>query len=779
MKLLNTFLSFLFIALMVFLSFYVLTPKSNEEQFVPAGEFSVDRAMTPLIEITKKPHYLTSEAHAEVQKFLLAELNKLGLEPHIQEGYNFNSRSKVLTKPTNIIAKIPGTENGKALVLLSHYDSAATASLGAADDASGIATILESLRAFLSTGKHPKNDIIILFTDSEEISLDGAQLFVKEHPWIQNVGLVINFEARGTKGPSNMILETNQGNKKLIKAFSKANPKYPVASSLMYSVYKLLPNDTDSTIFREFSDIDSFFFAFIDGHYNYHTAKDTHYNLDRNSLMHQGSYLVPLLHYFADANLTELKSEKDHVYFNFPIFKLVHYPFSWVFPMVILVVLLFSLLLLFGFYKDRLHRKFILKGFGSLFGALLTAVLLAFFGWKLILAMYPEYREIQQGFTYNGHQYIAFFVVLALAVSFFFYRRTYDKAEIPSLYVAPLTLWLILNLGIAFYLKGAAFFIIPVFFGLFSFYHILNKKRPNLLVLSGFSLPAVFIFAPLIQFFPVGLGLKMLLISAGCTVLLFTLMLPIFATYQNKKILSILCILGSGFFFIKAHMQSKFTEVYPKPNSLIYFQDSDNDNAYWATYDFTLDSWTKEYLGDDPEDASEYFEESSYNKYGRSYTYAAKTKMENIPKSEVTLQKDTFEDGDRELIFTIVPQRKVNKIELYPLQEVSFEVTEFNGITAEKTLEETYRGTSNSAMINFYVSKNDSLHVRLRTKASEPLRFKILEYSFDLMETLEISARPENTMPKPFILTDAIVIKHEFSTDIPKIKARDFLIIQN
>lgn len=779
MKLLATLFSLLLITLMAFLSFYVLMPTSNEEQFVPADEFSVDRAMTPLIEMSKKPHYFTSEEHGRIQKFLLAELSKLGLDPHIQEGYNFNSRSKVLTRPTNIIAKIPGTETGKALVLLSHYDSAATASLGAADDASGIATILESLRAFLSVGKQPKNDIIILFTDSEEISLDGAQLFVKEHPWIQNVGLVINFEARGTKGPSNMILETNQGNKNLIKAFSKANPKYPVASSLMYSVYKLLPNDTDSTIFREFSDIDSFFFAFIDGHYNYHTAKDTHYNLDRNSLMHQGSYLMPLLHYFADADLTELKSETDHVYFNFPIFKLIHYPFSWVFPMVIFAIFLFSLLLLYGFYKDRLNRKLILKGFGSFFGALLTAVIIAFLGWQIILAFYPEYREIQQGFTYNGHQYIAFFVILALAVSFFFYRRTYNKSEIPSLYVAPLALWLVLNLGIAFYLKGAAFLIVPVFFGLFSFYHILNKKRPSLLILFIFSLPAIFIFVPLIQFFPVGLGLKMLLISAGCTVLLFTLMLPIFATYQNKKILSILCILGSGFFFIKAHMQSKFTEVYPKPNSLIYFQDSDNDNAYWTTYDSTLDSWTKEYLGDDPDFASEYFEETSYNKYGRSYTYATKTKAKNILKSEVSLQKDTFENGIRELLFTVVPQRKVNKIELYSLQEVSFEIKEFNEITAEKASEETYRGTSNSAMINFYVSKNDSLQVRLRTKTAEPLRFKILEYSFDLTEALEISARPENMMPKPFVLTDAIVVKHEFSTDIPQIKARDSLITQN
>ena len=81
-----------------------------------------------------------------------------------------------------------------------------------------------------------------------------------------------------------MIVETNGGNKNLIKAFMKADVKFPVASSLMYSIYKMLPNDTDSTVLREGADIDGFFFAFIDDHYDYHTANDTYDNLDVNTL---------------------------------------------------------------------------------------------------------------------------------------------------------------------------------------------------------------------------------------------------------------------------------------------------------------------------------------------------------------------------------------------------------------------------------------------------------------------------------------------------------------
>lgn len=67
----------------------------------------------------------------------------------------------------------------------------------------------------------------------------------------KNVGLVLNFEARGSGGPSYMLVETNQGNAKLIKAFNEASPPFPVANSMMYSIYKMLPNDTDLTVFRE------------------------------------------------------------------------------------------------------------------------------------------------------------------------------------------------------------------------------------------------------------------------------------------------------------------------------------------------------------------------------------------------------------------------------------------------------------------------------------------------------------------------------------------------
>ncbi len=779
MKKFGAVLSLLLIVALVFYSFYSLTPHYNENETVAETEFSVKKALLPLKEISKAPHYLGSEGHENVRNYLLSELEKLGLETQTQEGFVLSPESKTLTKPKNIMGRIKGSSNGKALLLLSHYDSALVPSYGASDAGSGVVTILESVRAYLASAEKPKNDIIILFSDSEEIGLDGAKLFVNEHPWAKNVGLVLNFEARGSSGPSNMILETNGGNANLVKEFINANPDFPVASSLMYSVYKMLPNDTNSTVFREDGDIDSFFFAFIDSHFNTHTANDTFENLSRNSLAHQGSYLLPLIQYFANANLSKLKAETDDVYVNFPLLKMISYPFSWILPMLILATLLFLLLIFYGLYRRKLNGKAMALGFVPFLLSLIICVIIGFFGWKLILMLYPQYLEIQQGFTYNGHWYIAFFVFLSLAITFAMYQKLGKKFSEPSFFVAPLLFWLLINIAVFIILKGAAYFIIPVFFGLLAFFVMLRQERPNLLLMALLAAPAIFFFAPLIQFFPVGLGLKMLVISCVFTVLLFTMLLPVFGYYKMKGVLSILCLLFAVFFFIKAHANSDFSEERKKPNSLIYYKDADANKTYWLTYDKEIDEWTQQYLGENPQDASQILDEASYSKYGINFSYAADAPEKNIPDYEIILEEDTLIENLRNVKFTIVPNRKVNKIDVYSEQFISFNSLEFNGQKAPlyNRKSKDYRGTKNSALINYYVSNSDSLKVNFSVERNTKVSFKVMEYSFDLMTNpnFEIAKRPEYTMPKPFIVTDAIVAKRTFSIDSLKIKVADTL----
>lgn len=768
MKSLQSLASFFLIVGLVYYSFFSLMPQKGSPSSVEETKFSTERALIPLKEITKAPHYIGTKEHARVRNYLISQLEELGLETQVQEGFVINPKWKSLDKPKNIIAQIKGSENGKSLLLLSHYDSALTPSYGASDAGSGVVTILETLRAYKASGKKPKNDIIVLFTDAEEVGLDGARLFVNNHPWAKNVGIALNFEARGSGGPSNMIVETNGGNKNLIKAFMEADVKFPVASSLMYSIYKMLPNDTDSTVLREGADIDGFFFAFIDDHYDYHTANDTYDNLDVNTLQHQGEYLLPLVHYFGDSDLNQLKSSEDYVYINLPFFKMVSYPFTWVFPMLLVAIVLFIVLIIYGLRKRVLTGNGVVRGFIPFTLAMIFCGILGFYGWKLILLMYPQYQEIQHGFTYNGHTYISFFVLLSLGVLFGIYYKFSKKINVSNLLIAPLIFWILINIGVAIYLKGAAFFIIPVFLGLLSLWILIRKDRPNLILLTVIGSIAIFIFAPLVQFFPVGLGLKMLVGSCLFTALLFGILLPVIGFYKLKKVLAMLFVIVASLFFIKAHLSSNFSPNRQKPNSLVYYHDADNNKNYWATYDQELDDWTNEYLGDSPEPASSYISYASGSKYAKGYKFANVAPNKNIPIFKTVLHKDTVVNQYKEVSFTIFPQRAVNQISLYTADEANFKSLSFNGqIFPLNNNITNAQKIKSKELVRYYVSDKDSLVISYEVSKNQKVSFTVLEYSYDLLNhpQFTINKRADYMMPKPFIVTDAIIVKKELNME--------------
>ena len=777
MKRFQSLISFFLIIGLVYLSFSSLMPKSGTPASISETKFSTERALIHLREITKAPHYIGTEEHARVREYIVEQLNGLGLKTEIQEGFIINPKWKSLDKPKNILAKIKGSGNGKSLLLLSHYDSALTPSFGASDAGSGVVTILETIRAFQASAKTPTNDIIVLFTDAEEVGLDGARLFVKNHPWAKNVGIALNFEARGSGGPSNMIVETNSGNKNLINAFMEADVKFPVASSLMYSIYKMLPNDTDSTVLRQGGDIDGFFFAFIDDHFDYHTANDNFENLDRNTLQHQGEYLLPLVHYFADADLSSLKSSEDHVYINVPILKMISYPFAWIIPMLILAISVFTILIVYGLNKKVLSGKTIARSFVPFLLAFVSCGLIGFYGWKLLLVLYPQYSEIQHGFTYNGHIYISFFVLVSLAILFGVYHRYSKKTNVASLLIAPLIFWLLINVIVAIYLKGAAFFIIPVFLGLLSLWILIRQEKPNLILMVIIGALAIFMFVPLIQFFPVGLGLKMLVGSCLITALLFGILLPVFGFYSKKGILSAVFILLAIVFFIKAHLTSNFTAERQKPNSLVYYYDADTDETYWATYDKILDDWTKGYLGENPEEASNYITYASGSKYAKGYSFAVEAPAKKIPLFKAVLNSDTIINDIKKRTFTIIPNRNVNQISLYVAEGVEFDFLSFNGqsLPLNNNENRASQKIKSKELVRYYVSDKDSLEVSYEVSKDQKVSFTVMEYSYDLLDhpQFKINNRAENMMPKPFVVTDAIIVKKKITVDDLPLKIKD------
>ncbi|HPW98453.1 MAG TPA: M20/M25/M40 family metallo-hydrolase [Flavobacterium sp.] len=748
--------------------FYFMMPQSYDTSEAPLSEFSTKRALEKVKHISQKPHYVGSQNHVLVANYIKKELQDLGLQTSDQEGFVMTEKG-TLVKAKNILAKIKGTSsalsetnNSKSLVLLSHYDSAPHSySLGASDDASGVATIIESVRGFLHNKTKHKNDIIILFTDAEEIGLNGAALFTTQHQWAKEVGLVLNFEARGSSGPSYMLMETNKGNSKMVDAFKAGKAPWSVSNSLMYSIYKMLPNDTDLTVFREVKQIQGFNFAFIDSHYNYHTSRDNYQNLSRETLAHQGSYLFPLLTYFSNADLSNLNATNDQVYFNIP-FSFVSYPFSWILPMLLITFGLFLLFVFVGLGKRALLLDEVFKGFKPFFGALITSGAVTYIGWKLLLNFYPQYNDILHGFTYNGHDYIYAFVSLTLGICFLFYKKQAKHNTAMNQLFAPLLIWLLLNTAIAFKLEGAGFLIIPVICSTIMLAVYVFTQRSYWVLNLILSIPALLLLVPFIMMFPIGLGLKILFGSAVLTVLAFTLLLPIFGNFEKKNLWSILFFLLSIGLFIKAHQISEFSTERPKPNSLVYLLNADTQKAYWATYDKNLDEWTKGYLGEKPADAKILNTNKLYSKYGSSYTYMAEAPIKNISSPNIEFLTDSIIGSQHVYKIKISPNRNVNRYDVFVKNGITINSLIANGVKSIDFKSNIASKTSGK-ILSYYVVENIPLELEFSIKANDKLDLELLESSFDLMSNTDftITKRKSWMIPTPFVLTDAVIIRQK------------------
>ena len=762
MKKYASFLSFIIIAAVTYWSFSDMIPSYQENRAVTETEFSIDNALSHLKEISKTTHYTGSENHLEVQNYIVNELTKLGLQPEIQQQVAINNKWRAATNNANIIATIKGREKGKSLVLLTHYDSNPHSSLGASDAGSGVVSILESVRAFLAKNETPKNDVHIVITDAEELGLLGAKAFVDTHPLAKNIGLVLNFEARGSGGPSYMLMETNGKNSKLLSEFINANPNYPAANSLMYSIYKMLPNDTDLTVFRENGNVSGFNFAFIGDHFDYHTAQDSYERLDKETLLHQADYLMTTLNYFANSDLSNLESTKDHIYTNFPLTTLLHYPFSWILPMLIIAIVLLITILFFGIAMNKITIKGLIKGFTPFTISLIGCIGITILLWKGILLIHPHYNDILHGFTYNGYEYIAAFVMLNIWLLFKVYKPFFKKYDSRDLLIAPLVFWLIINTLIYIYLKGAAYFIIPVYFALITlavFVFTSIKRTQKIIISTLLAIPIIYIFAPQIKMFPVGLGLKNLFISALFLVLIFGLVTPIFGSYKSRKTLVRLVGLSALFFFGLATYNNDFNEDRKKPNSIVFINDVDNNQSFWATYDRVPDAYTTQFLGENPTKGN-FTGSTSKSKYNTSYRYHTKTENREVLAPIITKTTDTIIDQLRTISLIIKPQRNINKIELIAKEAITFNTIGVQDVFLDKKNPDAVLKVNKGTILSYFMAKNDSiLKVDFTIEKSITPNINIIESSFDLLDNplFNITPRTNIMMPMPFVMNDAII----------------------
>ncbi|MGH6828270.1 MAG: M20/M25/M40 family metallo-hydrolase, partial [Rhizomicrobium sp.] len=315
------------------LCFYGQSRPDTLGPFAPAREFSQARADQTLARLLgpERPHPTGSRADAAVHIRLMAELARLGIKSSTLSAMSCYGESRwgtiACATVTDIIAQVaPGP--GPAIALMAHMDSVA-AGPGAADDESGVATILETIRAWKARGSLPEHPILALFTDGEEDGMLGANAFLADPGWRAKTGVVINLEARGNEGRS-FLFQTSPGDSALVALYARA-VAHLATSSLYAEIYKVLPNDTDLTPFLQ-AGFTGLNFSFVGDVAQYHTPRDRRENLDPGALQSQGESALGVLSQLAKTDFARLKGG-DAVYFDVLGLWLPRLPKSWALPL--------------------------------------------------------------------------------------------------------------------------------------------------------------------------------------------------------------------------------------------------------------------------------------------------------------------------------------------------------------------------------------------------------------------------------------------------------------
>lgn len=568
----------------------------------PQEVFSAERALVHLNAFATAPHPIGSAEHDRVRDYLASQLTGLGLAPEIQRATGVTARYEVAGTVENIVARLKGTSGATdAVALVSHYDSVG-AGPGAGDDGAGVAALLETLRA-LRTGPPLRNDILFVMTDGEEDGLLGASAFAAENPAAKDVRVVVNFEARGNAGESQMF-ETSAGNGRLVQIFAQAAP-HPSGSSLTYEIYKHMPNDTDMTVFKK-AGVAGLNFAFI-GHWEaYHTPLDNPQLLDRGSLQQHGETALSLARSLGNADLGQLQ-DRDAVYFSVPGGFFARYSSRWIWPLVILAgVLLFGVI----YYAKHAWQTSALSMVGACFLQAGVLVLLLFAGLGCVLGVgwLHEHVLAEGGLDQNTLYLLALLALLAALLSALYalFRR---KISAPAIFLGGAMLLFVAALAASKWLAGGSYtFVWPLLAGLLATAIAAFRPRPlsplSVVILCLLSLPALLLFVPLLKGFYIALGFTvvgapLLSVTFG---LLFLLLYPFLdpALESAGKVFPIASFVLALVLCGAAATTTRYSATHPRPSLLAYALDADTGKAVWTSSTNRIDSWTAQYVGISP-----------------------------------------------------------------------------------------------------------------------------------------------------------------------------------
>ncbi|MEZ4862785.1 MAG: M28 family peptidase [Caldilineaceae bacterium] len=740
------------------------------------GGFDITRALQDLEVITVAPRVPGTPAYKDAQSYLVAELEKLGLQPEVTDLISIRSQGNNanVARGSNIVARIPGSASTGAILLGGHLDTVHTT--GAASDCGGCAVaVVETARALLA-GPQLRNDVILLIEDGEETSRAGSMTFVEQHPWAQNIRVAFNLEAMGAGGAS-LLYVTGLQNGWLIDEALPAMPA-PVAYSFVNDlIWGTGTGGSDLDQFLDVADV-GLGLVYLSNVPVYHTMNDSVASLDPATLQHQGATLVSLARHFGNLPLDGTLERESQVYYNLVGHWVIHYP-AWV-GIVLALVTAAAVLTVIGWGASRGH----LRWRGMVVGLLVfvplvviaTALVSAF--WYLLRIADPRLQVFLIGVTYDRELYTVALAIASagLVLAGYGLLRRYRPIDMG---VGVLLWWVLLALLTAFRLPGSSYAVaLPALFAVLALWSILALHEQSywrLLIVTVAGAGAVLFYAPVVNFLGIFSGraeilmpLPMIaLLPALFVALLAGLLLPIFvASGQGQPGRTGIALLAAGLLVIVGiALTAKFNEARPKPNMVAYRVDANAGEAEWITGAANvpgqraslLDEWTTQFFAAG-------VEEALYSPWGAfmddSYpAYRSPAPMVDLPAPTVEVLADSTDgENQRHLQLRFVSPR--NAVVMMARLSTS-------GMIVAATVEDQpmadISAASPSASLNlgFYSVAGDGVTVALTQQEAAPITVMLEDHTYALpaIEGMSIQPRPAWMMPSPTFVSDATLIR--------------------
>jgi hypothetical protein len=720
---------------------FLVGPPAPRPADAPPEEFSAERAMAHIRQIAQRPHPVGSADHARVREYVAGALDELGLKAERQSTVVRRGAPTLrMARVENILARIAGTGSTGVVLLASHYDSVPAAP-GAADAGSGVGAILEALRA-LRAGPAPRNDVVVLFTDAEELGLLGAKAFVEQHPWAADVRMAINLEARGTYGPSWMF-ETGAGNGAVVAEWASLVPA-PAGSSLSSEIYRRLANDTDFSEFKRLKTA-GLNFAFIGGVERYHTAGDAVEALDRGSVQHHGEAALRLARRFASMDLGALQA-RDAVYFSVPILGVVpRYAGIWAVPLAAAAALLFVA----AAVRMRRRRE------ASLAGIILAVVVVAasagaagYFGWRFgRLASGFHRRWFPDGPVLTSGAYAAAMVASVTAAWLALYALLRRLCAAHTLALGAGFVLLAAAGALSWFAAGASYVLLWPLVGALLAAIAASRRAdvPNDLPLDAgrmalallMGVPAALIIWPLVHslFLAMGLAPESGAAMAVMTVLgLGALSMPIeFIVERRRWWPAAVAAVAAVSCAAVGVSETRYSDRHPKPVNVSYVFDADARTAHWAVRATRPDGWLTQFLGVTPRPGRPPALVQPWSSVsGVPGFLHAQAPVVDLPAPQATLVRAVATEGGRYVTFRARPGREGSELTVWvngvPALDVAVDGALVGGAFA-------HRGAADTAWtMNYANAPAPGALVSLTLRGPQPLTVALVERSFGLPE---------------------------------------------